>query len=47
MAGWGCLPLLRLKVAVICALDLSRLHKHLGRRAIDALLEAYEESVAV
>jgi len=40
MAGWAGVPLLRLKVAVIRALDLARLHEHLRRRAIDALLEA-------
>ena len=42
-----CLPLLGLEVAVICALDLARLHEHLGRRAIDALLEACLPSVVV
>jgi hypothetical protein len=36
-----CLPLLGLEVAVIRALDLARLHEDLRRRAIDALLEAY------
>jgi hypothetical protein len=39
--------LLRLKVAVIGALDLSCLHEDLGRRAVDALLEACLPSVSV
>jgi hypothetical protein len=37
--GWESVPLLSLKVAVICALDLASLHKNLRRRAIDAFLE--------
>jgi hypothetical protein len=41
------LPLLGLKVAVICALDLAGFHEDLGRRAIDALLEACLPSVSV
>jgi hypothetical protein len=35
----GGVPLLSLEVAIICALDLARLHKNLRRRAIDAFLE--------
>jgi hypothetical protein len=31
-----------LEVAIIRALDLARLHEDLCRRAIDALLEAYD-----
>jgi hypothetical protein len=45
--GEGSIPLLRLKVAVICALDLACLHENLGRRAVDALLEACLPSVSV
>jgi hypothetical protein len=41
------IPLLRLKVTVIGALDLSCLHEDLGRRAVDALLEACLPSVSV
>lgn len=39
--------MLSLKVAVVGALDLACLHKNLGRRAVDALLEAYLPSVSV
>ncbi len=35
-------PLFSLKIAVICPFDLSRLHEHLRRGAIDALLEAWD-----
>jgi hypothetical protein len=45
--GEGEVPLLRLKVAVIGTLDLSCLHENLGRRAVDALLEACLPSVSV
>lgn len=45
--GGGSVPLLRLKVAVICALDLAGFHEHLRRRAVDALLEACLPSVSV
>jgi len=34
------IPQLRLVVAIIGAFDLARLHENLGRRAVDALLEA-------
>jgi hypothetical protein len=37
--------LLGLEVAVVGALDLACLHKNLGRRAVDALLEACLPSV--
>jgi hypothetical protein len=40
------IPLLRLKVAVVGALDLACLHEDLGRRAVDALLEACLPSVS-
>jgi hypothetical protein len=39
-------PLLSLKVAVVGALDLACLHEDLGRRAVDALLEACLPSVS-
>lgn len=35
------LPLLYLVVAIVCFLDMARLHHDLGRRPIDVLLEAY------
>ena len=35
------IPLLGLKVAIICALDLARLHENLCGRAVHALLEAW------
>jgi hypothetical protein len=39
-------PLLGLEVTVIGALDLACLHEDLGRRAVDALLEACLPSVS-
>jgi hypothetical protein len=41
------LPLLRLEVAVVGALDLAGFHEDLRRRAIDALLEACLPSVSI